>query len=284
MKGRFKKTALKSLGIYINTLSRVYPKEAVRLAEKFISEPQKGKLTIDELPDILNQSIQQRIVSDKFSIQTYTWIGEKPNIILLVHGWESNSARWYKLIPVLQKSGYTILALDAPAHGLSDNKWFNVAKYSEAITEVIEHHNPEIVIGHSIGGTASIFHQYKHHTPSIQKIVTLGAPGELEIMVRNFASLLGLKKRVIPMIDRKFQKDYKFSFQSFSVAKMVQTITTSGLVVHDRNDIVVKIREGRQIAAAWKNASLIETKGLGHGLQNEELFIKIFDYLFPKTS
>lgn len=273
---------MKTYGFYINSLSYIYPKEAVRLSEKLISEPKKGRLDSDDLPPILKASNQVRIVSDKFSIQTYTWKGHIDKIILLVHGWESNSARWSPLIPILQKSGYTIMALDAPAHGLSDNNWFNVAKYSEAITEVIEHHNPEIVIGHSIGGTASVFHQYKHNTPSVKKLVLMGSPGELITTVKKFAYLLGLNKNVIRLMDKKFEKDYGLSFKRFSVSKMVKTIDSEGLLIHDRNDIVVKIRESRDIKSAWKKAQFIQTKGLGHGLQNEDLYHKIYDFLFKQ--
>lgn len=280
MANPLKNSFLKTYGFYINSLSYIYPKKAVRLSEKLISEPKKGKLDPVDLPQILQNSHRVRIVSDKFSIQTYTWKGVSDKIILLVHGWESNASRWSPLIAVLKKSGYTIMALDAPAHGLSDNEWFNVAKYSEAITEVIEHHNPEIVIGHSIGGTASVFHQFKHHTPSIKKMVLMGSPSELITTVKKFAYLLGLNKKVIRLMDKKFEKDYGLSFKRFSVSQMVKSIEAEGLLIHDRNDIVVKIRESRSIKSAWKQSKMIQTKGLGHGLQNDDLYLKIYDFLF----
>jgi hypothetical protein len=38
-----------------------------------------------------------------------------------------------KNIPYLQKSGSTIIAIDAPAHGLSGGKEFNIPIYAEFI-------------------------------------------------------------------------------------------------------------------------------------------------------
>lgn len=41
MGNRLQQFILKTIGVYINALSYLYPKEAVRLAEKYISEPRK---------------------------------------------------------------------------------------------------------------------------------------------------------------------------------------------------------------------------------------------------
>jgi esterase/lipase len=272
----------KLIGFYINTLSYLYPKEAVRLTEKFISEPKKGKLTPEELPNILKESTQKTLYYKNLPIQTYIWEGND-DVILLAHGWESNAARWYLLIPILRKSNCTIVALDAPAHGLSGSKWFNVAKYSYFLEIVINHFNPKYVIGHSIGGTASLFHQYKHQTPSIKKIVLLGSPGELEKMVGNFAFILGLKKRIIRLTNKKFFKDHNISFENFSLAKMVKSINTKGLIAHDKTDRVVHFNESKAIANQWEDVVFIPTKGLGHGLQNEELYTKVYQFLFENS-
>lgn len=275
-----KQIFLKSIGWYINLLGNIYPKEATRLAEKYISEPRKGKLTPNNLPDILKESEQVKVKVNHTNIQTYNWKGNE-NTILLVHGWESNAARWYKLIPILKQSGYSIVALDAPAHGLSDNKWFNVAKYSESLKVVIEKYNPKIIIGHSIGGTASLFNQYKFPNNNIEKMVLLGSPGELEVMVRNYAYIFGLKEKVIRLMEKKFSKDYNVNFETFSLAKMAESISVKGLIIHDRVDKIVSFREGKKLAESWKNAVFMPTRGLGHGLQDENLYQKVYEFLFP---
>lgn len=279
MGNRLQQFILKTIGVYINALSYLYPKEAVRLAEKYISEPRKGKLNPSDLPDILKDNRHINLSLNGHNIQTYRWEGNE-DIILLVHGWESNAARWYKLIPILEKSGCTIVAIDAPAHGLSGSKWFNVGKYSEFLKVAIEHFKPKYVIGHSIGGTASLFHQYKHQTPEIEKIVLLGSPGELRIMVYNFASIFNLKKRVIGLMEKKFFKDHQFNFETFSLVKMAPSIKSKGLIVHDRTDKIVSYREGKKLAEAWEDVTFITTRGLGHGLQDEDLYQKVYDFLF----
>jgi len=139
------------------------------------------------------------------NFEVYRWKGSGKTI-LLVHGWESNTMRWEKILPFLQSTGYTILAIDAPAHGLSDGKEFTVPKYAQLLHEICKKYNPEIIIGHSIGGTACIYYQYKYKYPKIEKLIILGAPSDLRVLLENFYSLLSLNARVRTNFELLFEK------------------------------------------------------------------------------
>jgi predicted alpha/beta hydrolase family esterase len=54
---------------------------------------------------------------------------------------------------------------------------------------------------------------------------------------------------------------------------------SKGLIVHDIDDLIVLYSEGKKINNNWKNASLVETKNLGHGLQNKDVFNKIVSFI-----
>ena len=125
----------KSVGLYINLISYFLPEKAKQIAYEIFSQPRKGKIKNGKLPKTLQNAKQETLHYDGEDFQTYIWQGSE-DIILLLHGWESNAARWYKLIPILEKSGCTIVAIDAPAHGLSGSKWFNVGKYSEFLKTI----------------------------------------------------------------------------------------------------------------------------------------------------
>jgi hypothetical protein len=75
----------KSIGLYLNILSFVFPKKASQLTYAFFSEPRKGKLDIHHLPEILKETLTETFQYDENSFQTYTWKGND-KIILLVHG------------------------------------------------------------------------------------------------------------------------------------------------------------------------------------------------------
>src|SRR6187402_254828 len=157
----------KSIGFYINLMSFVFPEKAAELAHGFFSEPRQGKLTPKSLPKILKEAHPETIQFNEDIIQTYIWKGNE-TIILLIHGWESNSSRWKKMLPYLKKSGSTIIAIDGPAQGLSSGKEFSVPKYAEFIDIVVKKYQPHYIIGHSLGGKASLYYQYKYQNPGIQ--------------------------------------------------------------------------------------------------------------------
>lgn len=257
------------------------PKKATQLAHTIFSEPRKGKLTLDNLPKTLQEANSETIQHNEDTIQTYIWKGNATTI-LLIHGWESNSSRWKKMLPQLKKSGSTIIAIDGPAHGLSTGKEFTVIKYAEFIHVVAEKYKPQYIIGHSIGGKTSLYYQYKYQNPTIQKMVILGAPSDLIGIFNNFISMLGLNSKISEALEKKYTAFLNHSLQLFSVQKFAEKINVKGLIVHDLYDNVVLFEEGKKIASSWKNAQFIQTKGLGHKLHDEDLYQEIYTFLFEK--
>ena len=269
----------KSVGLYINILSYVSPNKAVQLAYGFFSEPRKGKLSKVNLPKTLQKAETETFHHNEDSFQTYTWKGND-TIILLVHGWESNSSRWKKLLPYLKNSGSTIIAIDAPAHGLSSGKEFSIPKYAEFIDIIVEKYKPQYLIGHSMGGKTCLYYQYKYQNSSIEKIVILGSPSDFKILLHNYISLLSLNSKVYKALISHYLNLFKIEMNLFSGQVFASKLDTKGLIVHDINDTVVLFEEGKKIANTWKNASFIETSGLGHSLHDDELYTKVSDFLF----
>jgi pimeloyl-ACP methyl ester carboxylesterase len=268
-----------SIGASINCISLFSSKKATQIAHRYFSEPRKGKLTSKVFPEAFDQAVQETIVKNDDNIQIYIWKGNE-NIMFLIHGWESNSLRWRKMLPILKKSGSTIIAIDGPAQGLSSGKEFTIIKYAEFIDAVAQKFNPNNIIGHSMGGQTSLYYQFKYQNPSLKKIVALGAPSDFEIIFNNFTSLLNLSDRVIKALDNKYTTFLQQDLKHFSSKEFVKHIDTKGLLIHDIDDKVVLIDEGIKISESWKGVEFIQTKGLGHKLHDEELYHKISDFLF----
>jgi len=268
----------KSVGFYINILSFVKPDKANTLAYELFSEPRKGKLKREELPKILQNAKLETIQFGEHSIQTYTWEGNE-NRILLVHGWESNASRWKKLLHHLKKTGSTIIALDGPAHGLSNGIEFNVPKYAEFIHFVSKKYNPKTVISHSIGGAASIYSLHKYSQPTIEKLVLLGSPSEMKIIVSNYVTMLSLNKKVAAFLENQSVVKFNMKIDDFSAHLFSENLTLKTLIAHDALDDVVLIGESRKIAKSLKNAVFIETQGLGHSMHDDALYQSLIDFI-----
>ena len=268
----------KSYGAYINLLCFIAPKKATLLAYSLFSQPRKGKLNATNLPSFLAEAEKETFDKNGQLFQTYLWKGDE-KIIFLIHGWESNSARWKKLIPHLVETGHTIIAIDAPAHGLSEGKEFNVFQYAAYIDIVAKKYTPNYIIGHSIGGKTSIYYQATYQNPTIEKMVLLGAPSDFKVIFENYIKLLSLNSRMVALLHQHYWDYFQIKVEHFSAKHFASIITAKGFVIHDVEDKIVLYKEGEKIINHWKAAVLETTKGLGHSLQNKEVYKKIVDFL-----
>ena len=113
----------KLVGALINLIGFFSSEYASKLALQLFSKPRSGQLTPNGKL-FLDTATKTTLYYNDLPIQTYHWKGSKETV-LLAHGWESNSNRWRYEIEKLQTEGYTIIALDGPAHGSSGSATFN---------------------------------------------------------------------------------------------------------------------------------------------------------------
>ncbi|NER15248.1 alpha/beta fold hydrolase [Leptobacterium flavescens] len=265
------------VGKYLNLLSLVSPKKAVLKAFYIFCTPRKGNVLPHQSP-FLEEAKDQVLSQEKFRIQTYRWNG-KNKTILLVHGWESNSFRWRKLIKELKKEDYNIISIDAPAHGDSEGKHLNVPLYHLCLLEAIEVYKPEIIIGHSIGGMTTVYNQYRSPDPSVKKLVILGAPSELSRIMNDYQDILNLKPRIMKELESEFFERFGFDFKGFSVASFARQVKQKGLIIHDTTDTIAPVSESEAIHRNWENSTFIKTEKSDHSLQHQEVFDHIMDFL-----
>ncbi|MCK0108833.1 alpha/beta fold hydrolase [Flavobacteriaceae bacterium S0825] len=271
------KHIIKLIGSYLNVLSYVSPDYAANKALHIFSKPRKGKLTRKQ-EVFLNSAKKEVLHYDDLKIATYHWKGDKATI-LLAHGWESNSARWKNKIDSFINEGFNVIALDAPAHGASESKSFNALLYSEFINIVAQKHQPQIVIGHSVGGMSLVFYQQKYQLESIQKMVLLGAPSEFEDILKNYINLLGYNKKIENSLSRIIINRFGAAPTAFSTSKFVKDIATEGLIIHDVKDPIIPFSDAKLITSNYKNSTLISTKGLGHSLNSTSVTKSIVDFI-----
>ena len=233
------------------------------------------------LPDILKEAEAEMIAHNDFLFQMYTWPGNDTKV-LLVHGWESNASRWEQFFPYLKKAGCTIIALDAPAHGLSSGVEFTMPLYAEFINVVVQRFRPQYLVGHSVGGATSLYFQSHYPNDYIKKMVILGAPCDLETLLTNYKGMLSLNSNVFQLLEKHFFEHYRIKTKEFSGSIFASKIKVKGLIAHDIKDEVVSFKEGEKIANAWTNADFIVTEGMGHSMHSDALYTRIYSFLFEE--
>lgn len=271
------KIIVKIVGWYINISSYVSKSYAANKALSLFGTPRRGFIT-DEQSDFLDTAYKEEFEYDKLPIMTYRWVGKKQTI-LLAHGWESNSARWKNLINHLNKKDFNIIAIDAPAHGKSGGKLFNAIAYSEFINVIAKRYQPDILIGHSVGGMASVLFQHKYQMLSVKKIILLGAPSEFTGVLQRYSDMLGYNSRIRNQIKLTIINTFGKAPEDFSTAKFLKDISTQGLIIHDSEDKVIPYDDALSINKSFKNSKLITTTGLGHSLNDDSVTNHIYEFL-----
>jgi esterase/lipase len=262
---------------YLNTLTFFNFKKGGQKAFEVFSKPRKGRLN-EEQKKYLDLSKREVLYFENTAIQTYFWQGTKPPILLL-HGWESNSARWQSLISVLKKNQYSIVALDAPAHGASGNSFFNPVLYANMVHEVVKKHEPFAIVGHSVGGYTTAFYLSNFEHPSVSKAVLMAAVSDNSVVFDYFLSYIKVNKRVRDAFYDYVTTHLGGSPKELTGANFAKQFSEKALIIHDENDELIPFSDGEKIHAAWENSIFIPTKGFGHRLRDKQLDRFILDFM-----
>ncbi len=277
MKEKIEKYLPILIGKYFRVLFFFSSEKAVSKAYKLFCTPRKGRI-LPEQEDFLEEAADEVILVNDVKIQTYRWptMGET---ILMIHGWESNTHRWKSLIKKLHKKGFNIIGFDAPAHGNSSGKILNVPLYTECLQKIIELYRPNHLLGHSVGGMTTIYHQYTYPNQEIEKLVVLAPPSELARIMKGYQRILKLSPKFMKALDQYFKDKHGFYFKEFSVSYFAQNLTHKGLLIHDKYDDIAPYREAEAIGENWTNAQFITTENYGHSLFFNEVDNMIIDFL-----
>ena len=252
-------------------------KKALQKAYDLFSTPRKGEILPNQ--EYFLEEAEDEVVSiDNIYIQTYRWanMGET---VLMVHGWDSNSHRWKTLIEKLQQEGYNIIAFDAPAHGNSSGKTLNIPFYAQCLQKIIELYRPNYILGHSLGGMTTIFHQFKYPNLEIEKLVIMAAPTELAVIMKGYQKTLKLSDEFMKALNTYYRERFDFYFEEFSISEFAKNLTHPGLLIHDKYDNIAPYNGAEKIHTNWTGCNFITTENFGHSLFFDEVDDIIIDFL-----
>ena len=268
---------VKSIGKALNATSLISAKYASKKALNLFASPRKGRYN-DSQKQLLANATYNELDYNNLKIATYHYKGSNKTV-LLAHGWESNASRWSYLLDDLKSENYNIVLLDAPAHGNSDGKQFNAILYSECINVVAKAYNPDVLIGHSVGGMASVFCMHNHNLNFVNKMVLLGAPAHFTGVFTRYKSMMGYNHRISEGLDRIVLERFGKPTDYFSAANFTKEIEAEGLIIHDKKDRIIPYEDALLFANRYKNSELITTSGFGHSLKDKSITPRIISFI-----
>jgi esterase/lipase len=272
-----KKMITKSIGLYLNMMAVISPKNAAKQGLKIFCNPIRPTLSSKQ-KEFLESGKDLTLDHNGTTIQTYKW-GRGATRLLLLHGWQSHTYRWKRYIDSFDKNEYTIYALDAPGHGLSGGNQLSVPLYSEVISKYVgQLGDVHALVGHSIGGFSALYTFYKREQVS-PMLVLLAPPGEAEEFFAFYKKTLGLSTRTERLVIHMFQEVFGHAPSYFSAPKFASSVTASGLIIHDEEDKETSVNHARRINANWKQSQLQITKGLGHNLKSDHVVNSVIEFV-----
>ncbi|UTW07359.1 alpha/beta hydrolase [Pseudomonas benzenivorans] len=202
---------------------------------------------------------QAERITLRFGLSALRW-GKGP-AVLLMHGWEGRPTQFAELIKALVQAGYSVFALDAPAHGRSPGREANVVLFARAMLEAASELPPlKAVIGHSMGGASALL--ATQLGLQAEAVVTIAAPGRILTMLRGFAQYMGLSAKAGAHFVRLVEEKAGMPAKQIDVAQY--QLNMPGLIVHAVDDPKVPYSEAEAIHHAWFDSQLLRLEQGGH--------------------
>jgi len=250
---------------YLGILGSFSTDLAARAALDRFLKPRFRKVRSKTLP-IFKDAQKGALDLNGHRVVHYHWQGRFNRSILLAHGWESDAGTFGPMIEYLLEQGWSVWALDAPAHGQSGSSRVNLLLYAHILGHFLRNHEDvHASVGHSFGGMALAFANDKGAERPFPSTVIIGSALELRQSLAPFIQLLGMKPPVVRALYHRIEQLSGQPVPYYSIDRMLSSTSTPFLVIHDKRDRVCPISDLEPlIEKAPANVRFHITNGLGH--------------------
>ena len=276
---------VKALRLYFQSIGGMFPGVAAKQALDLFFTPRKSKVK-EFKKKILKMGTAVSFTHNNEDLKGYKWGSGNKNV-LLIHGWEGNSASLGGFVPHLIKSAYSVYAFDGPAHGAHKAVKTNMIDFGKAIIDImIQLETVDTIIAHSFGGSSIVYTLAKHENKKpINNLVLIASPTRINNVLSRFAKYLNISKEIEELMIERIMKQTKAKAEDFDLANYANnTDIKRVLILHDKQDAVVPIGDAYHLVKNWPKAKLKTFKNLGHNeiLWNEDAHKEVFNFLENK--
>lgn len=243
-------------------LSPLAPRRAGKRARRLFLTPPQHRFRKAEL-DALEEASLLTVPMPTGRLVGWRWGRAQDPIVVLVHGWGGRAAQLRSYVAPLTARGYSVVAFDAPGHGMTGGRESSIVHMAAALEAMLRHVGPvEALIGHSVGGAVAGY--VLSRGAQVKKAVLLAPPASLTEYSHRFARLLWLPESVRALMQAQIERRFGIRWSDFEVEATAPRLTQPALIVHDIDDRDNPFRDGELTARHWPGARLVATHGLGH--------------------
>ncbi len=214
-------------------------------------------------------------------LRGYVWgrVDDRP-VVALLHGWGGWGLQMGAFVQPLLDAGFAVAAFDLPAHGQSSGKQANLPLWAAALATITQHFAHLYgVIGHSLGGAALA--QALTQGVSIPRAVMISAPADMQDELQRFGRVMRLPQRIMQAVQHGWERKLGIDFNSLRAEAVSVPEQVRVMLVHDRDDPLVRFSEMERYRTRLPNAATLATHGLGHQdiLRDEKTINQVICFL-----
>lgn len=263
----------------------LFPELAGAWAERLFLTPPRANVeeTALDLLDARAGFIEHK--GRRIATWEWGWKSRGAPAVLLAHGWGGSAAQLRAFAFPLLAAGYRVIGFDQPAHGISEGRLTGLPDFADVLSEVSWHHGrPEAIVAHSVGAAAAAFAMSRGL--AFRRAVLISPPSDVVGYSRRFARWHWIPEPVRTSMQAAIEERYGVRWEDLEIRRVASRLTADALVIHDRGDRVVPVRQGVRVASAWRGARLLLTEGLGHGriLRDPDVTRAAADFIAGRSS
>lgn len=193
-------------------------------------------------------------------VAAWRWGSGPP--VFLMHGWEGRGSQLRSFVEPLLARGFSVIAFDAPGHGASFGTEATLTDFADSLLALERHiGRPAAVIAHSFGTLATLLAMRRGLSAGAVVLIAVPSPRERLAL---FESVLRLPELVTSKLKEIIEHRVGLAWNEVEGPALAAGLTVPALVVHDRSDKEVPMRNSEATAEALTNSTLDLTDGLGH--------------------
>lgn len=273
-----KRLVPKFLGSIINATTTLFPNWSREQAFRLLCRVKRVPVS-EEGRAFLETAETERIPSKWIDSTLHRW-GNGPKNILFLHGWMSYSYRWKPYIEALDLNEYTIYALDAPGHGISDGNSLHIEMYREATQHAIERIGTvETLVAHSLGSLVAAYLRLDQPNIAVERYIIMGAPSGLDAIFDYFQDIVGLSEKALENLYRKVATILTLPKERIQMKHFFEEVSQPVWVIHERLDTITPFAPIEEALPKKENIKTFITEGQDHNLKSAETREKILQLL-----
>ncbi len=270
---------------YFKTIGNVFPKAIANQAFKLFAKVRKKEIRKRELP-FFEQAKKYNLPFNSGSLDCYAFGKPTKDIVVLVHGWDSNVGCMYQLATALAKEGKYCIGFNLPAHAFYKEKQSNIFICKEAFKTVLNN-LPEYthlsILSHSFGSVVTAY-GLSELDVKIDKLVFQTSPNYLKDVFLEFKGLVALPNAVYAHLKNKAEAIINEDLDKLATETKLKGANFKHLYLfHDKYDKVIPFSKSEEIHNAISNSTLLPYEKVGHYrmLFNENIIAKTVEILMP---